>query len=469
MRTDESKKVDNRTVKPAADCELGRLSGTAAGQRPFRAVCWDCGCAAESEPAYLCLHCGGSLDIHYDYDQLLDRKPFGKVTAAAGIASEAISPALVNQASSHESGIWRYRSLLPIDAEVEPVSLGEGCTPLLNILNILNIRMDDNEENTKHIAGNTNNVSRSPALYLKMESQNPTLAFKDRPLAVALTAARAFGFNKVVCASTGNTGVSASAYAARAGLACTVYVPAATPQEKLAAMQAYGACIEPVEGSFSDAYARSAAAAEVEGAFNLTSTYLNPYAAEGDKTVAYELAEQLEGRVPDWIIVPIGAGPLLSSIYKGYRELLYAGVVSRLPRMAGVQALGCAPIAAAYEDGLDHVAAWDEPIASAASGIADPLSSYPADGTRTLAVIRQSGGVALAIGDDELMHWRSELAMREGILAELSSVTSVAAASRLAAEGIIKKDQLVVAIVTGHGLKDMSVAINNTTMGVRQQ
>lgn len=404
----------------------------------FAPVCWSCGEMATREPAYRCDRCGGTLDILYDYEALFARTSFEKMALSRG-----------------ETGIWRYRSLMPLNPGTEAVTLGEGNTPILKIRNIQN-SLASQWPNYMHI------LPETLEMYLKMESQNPTLAFKDRPLAVAINAARQFGIQRVVCASTGNTGVSAAAYAARAGLPCTTYVPAHTPREKLEAMRQYGAELVAVEGSFSDAYAKAAEAAAQGDAFNLTSTYLNPYAAEGDKTVAYELAEQLEGRVPDWIIVPIGAGPLLSGIFKGYREMLAAGYIDRLPRMAGVQAEGCAPIAEAFMAGEEEVRAWSGPSLSAASGIADPLTLYPEDGTRTLSVIRESGGAALSLSDEALFHWRGLLARREGLLAELSSATGVAAAAELANKGIIRSDDTVVAIVTGHGFKDMSVAINQS-------
>jgi len=294
-----------------------------------------------------------------------------------------------------------------------------------------------------------------------MESVNPTLAFKDRPLAVAMTAAAQFGLNEVVCASTGNTGVAAAAYAARAGLRCTIYVPEGTPEEKRSAMEQYGAVLHTVKGHYSDAYKVAEEMAIERQAFNLTSTYMNPYAVEGNKTVAYELAFQL-GKVPDWIIVPIGAGPLLSGIYKGFKEMQLAGFIDKLPRMAGVQAEGCAPIVKAFHDGEADVQPWSGPAQTIASGIADPLLTYPADGTRTLSVIRESKGIALAIADAELVRYRRLLAEREGVLAELSSVTAVAAAAHMQQTGLLEQNATIVSIVTGHGLKDMSAAINHT-------
>jgi len=387
----------------------------------YELVCTVCGSVQTAEPAYLCRACGGSLDLRYDYERIFAETSFEAMAARRG------------------NGIWKYRELLPVLPGTAPVSLGEGDTPLLH-------------------AERIRETDGAPALFLKTESVNPTLAFKDRPLAVALTAAKQFGIAETVCASTGNTGVAAAAYSARAGVRCTVYVPAATPSEKLAAMEQYGAHLVKVDGTFSDAYETAGRAAAERGAFNLTSTYLNPYAAEGDKTVAYELVEQL-GHAPDWVVVPIGAGPLLAGCYKGFQEMKLAGRIDKLPKMAGVQAAGCAPIVEAFVAGEPTVKPWGRKPDTRASGIADPLTSYPADGTRTLSVIRESGGTAIAVPDEELFRYRRLLAEKEGVLAELSSVTAVVAAERLCRGGQAASGDTIIAIVTGHGFKDMTAAI----------
>lgn len=379
--------------------------------------CSECGRLHAAELAYECSDCGGSLNAVYDYDRLF--RSFGFAEAAAG----------------KETGIWKYRQLLPVRQTFGLFSLGEGDTPLLKsrfISKILNI------EN----------------LWFKNETVNPTLSFKDRAQAVAVTVARQLGLERVVCASTGNTGVAASAYAARAGLPCTVFVPAGTPPEKLGAMKAYGAELAVVEGNYGDAYAEAGRSAAESGAFNLTSTYLNPYSIEGNKTLAYEIYAQLGG-VPDWIVIPVGAGPLLDACYKGFRELKLAGAADRLPRMVGVQAEGCAPIVKAFEAGEDEVRPWASPR-TIASGIADPLTSYPADGSRTLRTIRTSGGTAIAVSEDEIARFRSLLSRHEGILAEAAAVTSVAAAARLQRQGLLLPGQSIVSVVTGHGIKDMT-------------
>ncbi|THF73827.1 threonine synthase [Cohnella fermenti] len=368
---------------------------------------------------YCCSSCGASLDAVYNYERWL---------ASLSAEEWLFRPG---------EGVLKYRELLPLRPSASPISLGEGNTPLLKIRNISNIMNIEN-------------------IYIKNETVNPTLSFKDRAQAVAVNAAADLGLSDVICASTGNTGVAAAAYAARAGLGCLVYVPAGTPEEKLAIIRAFGAELRIVEGNYGDAYEQAAREALGRGAFNLTSTYLNPYSIEGHKTIAYEIAGAFGG-VPDWIVVPIGAGPLLSAIYKGFRELRLAGWIDRLPRMAGVQAAGCAPIVKAFEAGDADVAPWDSPR-TIASGIADPLTTYPADGTRTLRIIRESGGAAIGVDEGDILGFRECLAREEGIVVEAASATAMAALVRLKEQGWLDKGQSIVTVATGHGLKDMAVS-----------
>ncbi len=334
---------------------------------------------------------------------------------------------------SKERGIWKYRDLLPIEGSTEPVTMGEGSTPLL-------------------AAKQLGELFGQDSLYLKNETINPTLSFKDRPLSVALTRARELKIERIILASTGNTGVSASAYAARARIPCSVYVPEGTPREKTALIRLYGARIQEIPGSFSDAYERARQDSFEEGSFNVTSTFLNPYACEGDKTIAYELYEAL-GEVPDWIVVPVGAGPLLVYCYKGFRELFSAGFTDKLPRMVAAQAGNCAPIARAYELNLPEVEPWGEPR-TIATGVADPLTTYPRDGTRTLRVVRESQGCALSIREEDISRYVLLLARSEAICAEPAAALSVAAVQKMKEEQLLKPHECVVAIVTGHGLKE---------------
>jgi threonine synthase len=365
-------------------------------------ACHRCSWRGEISNLYACPACGSSLLVAYA----------GTYEPPNGTAGE---------------GIWRYRRFLPVPADAEPVTLGEGDTPLLQAR-----RLDP-----------------SGGLLLKNETVNPTGSFKDRPVAVAATVARELGLSGLLCASTGNTGVAVAAYAARAGLPAACVVPETTPAAKMIQIEAVGARIVRVRGNYSDAHALARAAAENYGWANLTSTYVNPYMLEGDKTVAYEIFEQLGERVPDRVLVPVGAGPLLAAIHKGFEELGVPG-----PRMVAVQAAGCAPIVHAFESGAKEVREWEHPVETAASSIADPLRGYPKDGTRTLSVVRESGGEAIAVSEEETRRATIELARSEGLLVEPGAAVAVAAHRKLAVQEVIRGGETAVIVLTGHGLKD---------------
>jgi threonine synthase len=363
-------------------------------------ACHRCTWRGEISNLYACPACGSSLLVAYAGNNEL---PDG----------------------TEDEGIWRYRSFLPINED--PVTLGEGDTPLLEAR-----RLDP-----------------SGGLLLKNETVNPTGSFKDRPVAVAATVARELGLSGLLCASTGNTGVAVAAYAARAGLPAVCVVPETTPAAKMLQIEAVGARIVRVRGNYSDAYELARAAAENFGWANLTSTYINPYMLEGDKTVAFELFEQLKEKVPDWVLVPVGAGPLLAAIHKGFEELGVSG-----PRMVAVQAAGCAPVVRAFESGAKEVREWDHPVETAASSIADPLRGYPEDGTRTLSVVRESGGRAVAVSEEETRKATIDLARSEGLLVEPGAAVAVAAYRKLSDEKLIREGETAVIVLTGHGLKD---------------
>jgi threonine synthase len=364
-------------------------------------TCHSCSWRGEISNLYSCPVCGSSLLVAYA----------GTYELPNGVVDE---------------GIWRYRRFLPVSADSEPVTLGEGATPTLQ----------------------SRRLDPSGGLLLKNETVNPTGSFKDRPVAVAATVARELGLSGLVCASTGNTGVAVAAYAARARLPAACVVPEATPAAKTAQIGAVGARIVRVRGNYSDAYAL-ARAAESYGWANMTSTYINPYMLEGDKTVAYEIFEQLGKQIPDWVVVPVGAGPLLAAIHKGFEELGVSG-----PRMVAAQAAACAPVVSAFESGAKEVSEWEHSVETAASSIADPLRGYPEDGTRTLSVVRQSGGTAIAVSEEETRQATIELARSEGLLVEPGAAVAVAAYRKLAAQAVVSTGERAVVVLTGHGLKD---------------
>jgi threonine synthase len=317
-------------------------------------------------------------------------------------------------------GVWRYRSWLPVAGD--GVTLGEGGTPLLR------------------------SRAFGSSVYLKDEGANPTRSFKDRPVAVATAMAIELGASGLMCASTGNTAVSVAAYGARVGLPVECLVPDGTPRDKLDPIAAAGARLRPVAGTYSDAHAEASVLAARSGWANLTTTYVNPFMIEGDKTLGLELFEQL-GRAPDAVIVPVGAGPLLAAIGKAFVELRATGrFVGSGPRLFAVQAAGCAPIARAFREGAP-VRAWGRPD-TAAGAIADPLAGYVGDGDRTLAAVRASCGAAIAVGDDEMARAARQLAASDGITVELSAAAAAAGWLRLREQGCIAADDVTVLVLT---------------------
>src|ERR671917_206132 len=336
-------------------------------------------------------------------------------------------------------GMERYRELLPLDTDSRLLSLGEGGTPLI-------------------AAAHLSEDMRDVEVLLKNETVNPTGSFKDRALAVMTTRARDEGYGRVISSSSGNAGISSAAYAARARIEATVVAPDTTKQTKLAQLTVHGAQVVRVHGSTSDTYELAKAAAETGKWANLTTTFLSPLATAGFKTIGYELADQLDGRAPDWVIAPISAGPILVAVATAFREYHAAGRVDRVPQMVCAQAAGCAPIARAFEEGAESVTAWSDPPDTIATAIADPLRGYEDDGTLTLRVVRETEGVALTVTDGTIREAIRRLAELEGVFAEPSGAVPLAALAILRDAGVIRAGSRVVCLITGHGLKDPMAA-----------
>lgn len=336
-------------------------------------------------------------------------------------------------------GMERYRELLPLDADSHLISLREGGTPLVT---------------ADRLAESLGDVE----VLLKNETVNPTGSFKDRALAVMTTRARDEGYTRVISSSSGNAGVASAAYAARAGVEATVIAPETTPQTKLAQLTVHGARVIRVRGSTSHTYRLAKAAAETGEWANLTTTFLSPLATAGFKTIGYELADQLGGQAPDWVIAPISVGPILVAVASAFREYHVAGRVDRIPRMVCAQAAGCAPIVRAFEEGAETVAPWRGRPETIATAIADPLLGYEDDGTLTLHIVRETGGFALAVDDDAIREAVRRLAALEGVFAEPSGAVPVAALAALRTRGVLPAGSRVVCLITGHGLKDPMAA-----------
>jgi threonine synthase len=377
--------------------------------------CLKCSTEYPLENHYLCPSCGGILEVQHDYN-----------------STREILRTEVQSAVS--SNVWNYKSLLPLKDMGFAVTLHEGGTPLIRCSNLSESIGFEN-------------------LWMKDESRNPSGAFKDRPMAVGVSKAREFHQDTVTTASSGNAAASLATYAAKARLKTYIFIPENTPSEKVAqALVNGGNCIK-VRGNYSNAFSLATQAAVKFRWMNITTTFLNPYAVEGDKTVAYELYGQLGKGVPDLVFVPTGAGPLLYGIYRGFSEIRELGLSENVPKMIAVQAEGCAPIVRAFESGCTRVEGWADPH-TIATAIADPLDGYEQDGELVLNILRESGGMAVSVTDDEIIESVFELAGNEGIYAEPAGAAPLAALKKLLRMGSIGRHDIAVCIVTGHGLKD---------------
>jgi threonine synthase len=322
--------------------------------------------------------------------------------------------------------------LLPV-GDAAPVSLGAGLTPLVRA------------ERLGAELGLRN-------LYIKDDTRNPTGSFKDRVVSVALTKARELGFKVAACASTGNLANSVAAHAARSGMQSVVFVPQDLETTKILMTAVFGGRLFPVNGNYDDVNRLCAELASEHPDWAFVNVNVRPYYSEGSKTLAFEVAEQLGWELPDHVVVPIASGSQLTKIDKGFGELVKLGLVDPAAggevRISGAQAEGCSPVAKAFADGADHV----QPVKP--STIAKSLAiGNPADGWYALEIVRRTGGAIAAVNDQEIIEGIGLLARTEGIFAETAGGVTIATLAKLAASGVIKPDERVVAYVTGNGLK----------------
>jgi len=373
--------------------------------------CRECGRTYPAEALHVCDFCFGPLEVTYDYERI-----------AATVSRERIE--------SGPRSIWRYADLLPV-ADAAPVDLGAGFTPL--------VRAD-------RLAAELG----LGELWIKDDTANPTGSFKDRVVSVALTKARQLGFKIAACASTGNLANSVAAHAARAGMASIVLIPHDLERAKVTMTSVYGGTVVAVRGSYDDVNRLCAELTSEQPEWAFVNVNVRTYYAEGSKTLAFEVAEQLGWQAPDHVVVPIGSGSQLTKVAKGFDELWKVGLLDEAPsvRISGAQAQGCAPVATAFAEGTDAL----RPVKP--DTIAKSLAiGNPADGWYALDAIRSSGGSCAAVTDDEVLEGIRLLARTEGIFAETAGGVTIATLAKLAAEGTIRSDERVVAMVTGHGLK----------------
>jgi threonine synthase len=372
--------------------------------------CRECARTYPAEALHVCEFCFGPLEVAYDYDAI--RAVISRQRIATGPHS-----------------LWRYADLLPASAAA-PVDLGAGMTPL--------VRAD-------RLAAELG----LGELWIKNDTLNPTGSFKDRVVSVALTKARELGFKVAACASTGNLANSVAAHAARAGMDSYVFIPSNLEQGKITMSAVYGGNLIAVEGNYDDVNRLCAELTSEHPTWAFVNVNVRTYYAEGSKTLAFETAEQLGWQAPDHVVVPIASGSQLTKIAKGFREFAKVGLIDEHEvRVSGAQALGCSPVATAFAEGTDHIRPQKPDTIAKSLAIGNP-----ADGWYALDEVRSSGGAIGAVSDGEIVEGIRLLARTEGIFAETAGGVTIATLAKLAASGIIRPDERVVAYVTGAGLK----------------
>ena len=372
------------------------------------------------EIVYFCKKCGDILEIK------LDLKEIAETLKSSDWKTKPLS-------------VWRYRNFMPIHESTKPITLNEGGTGL-------------------HRSERLGAEFGVKNLYVKNEGENPTGSFKDRGMTVGVTKAVELGARHVICASTGNTSASLAAYAARAGIRCTVLIPSGKiAYGKLSQAMIHGAKVLQVKGNFDEALEFVLKLAEKHKDIYLLNS-INPFRIEGQKSLGFEICEQLNYEVPDRIIIPVGNAGNISAVWKGLKEFYELGLIKKLPKMTGIQAVGSAPIVQAIKNNSDKIIPVEQPETIAtAIRIGAPVSWKKA-----VNAIRESGGTAETVTDDEILNAQKTLARVEGIFVEPASASSIAGLNKLIKRGIIMEDEKVVCITTGHGLKDPDTAIKQS-------
>ncbi len=372
--------------------------------------CRECGRGYPKEALYVCEYCFGPLEVDYDYEKIKK-----KVTR--------------NLIESRPKNLWRYREFMPIDGEPTD-GLKSGFTPLVR-------------------ARNLEKVLGVKELYIKDDSVNhPTLSFKDRVVAVALSKAKEFGFNTVACASTGNLANALSAQAAVANLRRFIFIPADLERGKIVAALIYNPILVAVEGNY-DQVNRLCSEIATKHKWAFVNINIRPYYAEGSKTYGYEIAEQLGWKTPKHIIVPCAGGSLITKIWKGLKEFQKIGLIDKVDtKIHAAQATGCAPIVTAVKENSDII----KPIKP--NTIAKSLAiGNPADGIYAVGTVKTSGGCAEDVSDEEIVEAIKLLASTEGIFTETAGGVTLGVTKKLIEQGKIPKDESIVVCITGNGLK----------------
>ena len=379
--------------------------------------CVRCGKTYAAVPDLTTCECGGILDIIYDYES---------------IKARLTKEVLANRA---ERSMWRYRELLPIEEGAVPTPLRVGWSPLYE------------EPRLAQQLG----LGR---LFVKDDGQNPTASLKDRASAMAVAKAREAGARVIACSSTGNAASSLAGNAAAAGLSTYIFVPSRAPKGKVAQLMTFGATVISVQGSYEETFELSKQAIDKWGWYNRNAA-INPYLSEGKKTVALEIMEQLDWQVPDYIAISVGDGCTIAGLWKGLKDLYAIGFIDRLPRLISAQAEGCCPLNRAIETGED----W-RPMEE--NTLADSIAvGVPRNADKALMAIRESHGLVVSVSDREIMAAQKLLGSTCGVFGEPAGVTGTAGVKKLCEAGVIGRDDTVVSVVTGNGLKDVENAIKS--------
>ena len=380
--------------------------------------CRECNKEYGAQFRYICEECFGPLDIIYDLPSSLNRASF---------------------MSRQTKNYWRYFELLPIANRNNIVSLDTGFTPLQHANRI-----------GKTLGGLRN-------LFIKNDSVNPTFSFKDRPAGIAVSRAKEIKLKAVGCASTGNLASATAAHAAKAGLPCYIFAPSDIEKVKISQALSYGAEFVAVDGTYDDANRVASVVGDAKG-IGIVNINMRPYYVEGSKTLAYEVAEQLNWEVPDNLIIPVGSGAMLNAICKGFEELCEIGLLDDISRLkiTAAQPHGCSPIVDAFKRRSDEVIPIEKPETIAKSlAIGDP-----GDGRYVLKRLQQYRGSAEEATDEEIIDGIMMLAKTEGIFTEPAGGVSIAVLRKMVEEGKIDKDENVVCYITGNGLKTTEAIVD---------
>jgi threonine synthase len=379
-------------------------------------ICRECKKEYKPQFRYICEECFGPLDVNYIYPSNITKELFE---------------------SRKEKTYWRYFELLPIRDKNNIVSINSGFTPLQKSTNL-----------SKDL--------QLKSLYIKNDSVNPTFSFKDRPAGVAVSRAKEINLQAVGCASTGNLASATAAHAAVARLPCYIFAPADIEHVKISQALSYGAEFVAVDGTYDDANRVASVIGDSKG-IGIVNINMRPYYVEGSKTLAYEVAEQLDWQIPDYLVIPVGSGAMLNAICKGFEELQEIGLVNDVSnlKIIAAQPHGCSPIVDAFKSNSNEIFPVEKPDTIAKSlAIGDP-----GDGIYVLKRLKQYHGIAESATNQEIIDGILKLSKTEGIFTEPAGGVSVAVLQKLVEDGKIDRDANIVCYVTGNGLKSTEAIV----------